>query len=59
MKVFVPMSDDWPLDPSVAVLPLVPFQLDFPCQRDLERDGSARTVPSSVLSDGSRASPPA
>lgn len=44
MKVFVPMPEEWPLDPALACLPLVPFQLDFPCQRDLQQDGSAASA---------------
>lgn len=39
MKLFVPL-DDYPFDDPAAVrLPLVPFRLDFACQRDLDREG--------------------
>ena len=48
MKCFIPMRDDMLYDPAMAMLPLVPFQLDFACLRDMGPDGSERIARDAV-----------
>lgn len=53
MKLFIPMRDDLWSDPSMAMLPLVPFRLEFACLRDMDRNGEAAVIDGdALLSDG-------